>query len=366
MSLDIRVLHIISSLGQGGAERQLIELVKKNKSHAICQLTSYNSYVEELTNKNISIFDLKIKKKFLDILSLYRLYKVIKYYKPNIINTWMYHSSLLVVLLRIITFKNNIPLIWGLRCSNIDTSYYSLFLKIVIACCKFFSKYPNIIINNSKAGLNFHKKIGFKNKHVVIHNGIDVNKFSSNEKFRKDFRNKYKINKDAKVLLCVGRNDPMKDHYTLLQAFNNLKKNFPSVILILAGLGTENMKKTNGMMALGPRNDIEHIYAASDIIISSSAFGEGFSNALAEGMASNLIPIATNVGDSKYILGDIGKIINPRNKKELYYAIKETLELNRDNFENLKKLARMRIIQKFSQSKMISEYNKLYSKLIDK
>ena len=48
MSKEIRVLHIISSLGQGGAERQLVELVKQNKSHAICQLISGGSYEEEI------------------------------------------------------------------------------------------------------------------------------------------------------------------------------------------------------------------------------------------------------------------------------------------------------------------------------
>ena len=37
---QIRVLHLISSLQQGGAERQLIELVKQNENHVICQLIS--------------------------------------------------------------------------------------------------------------------------------------------------------------------------------------------------------------------------------------------------------------------------------------------------------------------------------------
>ena len=120
-----------------------------------------------------------------------------------------------------------------------------------------------------------------------------------------------------------------------------------------------------GIIALGPREDINHIYAASDIIISSSAFGEGFSNALAEGMASNLIPIATNVGDSKCIVGDVGKVINPQNEEELYCAIKEVLELDNETFVYKKKYARMRIVQKFSKSKMLSAYNKVYNNLIE-
>ena len=49
---------------------------------------------------------------------------------------------------------------------------------------------------------------------------------------------------------------------------------------MLAGRYRE-IKNVNNMITLGSRKDIEHIYSASDIIVSSSAFGEGFSNALA-------------------------------------------------------------------------------------
>ena len=198
---NIKVLHIISSLQQGGAERQLIELVKKNKNHAICQLIDGNMFA---------------------IIRLYKLFKIIKSYKPDIINTWMYHSSFLEVVLRKITFTNKIPLIWGLRCSNMETHYYSKFLSFFIMGCKYFSTIPNLIINNSIEGKKFHKSIGFKNKNIVIHNGIDTNKFIFNKAHRLQFRKKYKISENAKVLLCVGRYDPMKDHDTLIQAFKSI------------------------------------------------------------------------------------------------------------------------------------------------
>ena len=365
MNKKIKVLHIISSLGQGGAERQLVELVKNNKSHAICQLISGGVYEKELKKNKIIIFDLKLKKSIFDVFGLYRLYKIIKYYKPDIINTWMYNSCLLEVVLRKITF-NKIPLIWGLRCSNMETSYYSKTLKLVINRCKYFSKTPNIIINNSEVGMNFHQSIGFNNNNnIVIFNGIDTKKFSLNNKFRNEFRNKFNIAKDTKVLLCVGRVDPMKDHDTLLEAFKKIKKNFSSSVLILAGLGTENINKTNGLISLGACQDIEYVYSACDIIISSSAFGEGFSNALAEGMSSSLIPIATDLGDAKHIIGNTGIIINPKNVPELYNAIKELLELDEQSFSTNKILAKNRINNHFNQLKMLDSYDEVYNKLLE-
>jgi glycosyltransferase involved in cell wall biosynthesis len=359
----IEVLHIITSLGQGGAERQLVELVKENKNHAICQLVSGNFYKEELDENKTIRFNLKLKKNIFDIIALYKLYKILIKYKPSIIHAWMYHSCLLAVLLKVFSFKRDISLVWGLRCSNMDTSQYSFSLKLVIKVCKYFSHVPDIIIYNSHAGLGFHESIGFKNKNIVIYNGIDISKFSSNNTLRINFRNKFKIDQTAKVLLCVGRRDPMKDHNNLFKAFEKIKKKYPSITLILAGSGTENIK-SNGIIALGARQDINQVYAASDIIISSSAFGEGFSNALAEGMASSLLPIATNVGDSKHILGDIGKIIEPGNNKKLYEAIKETIELDEETFYNKRILSKKRISNNFSKLKMLKSYQKLYNKFL--
>ena len=359
----IKVLHIISSLHQGGAERQLIELVKRNKNYAICQLMSGSIFEEEIKKNKILIFNLNMKKNFTAILGLYKLYRIIKDHEPEIINTWMYHSSFLEMILRKITLLNKIPLVWGLRCSNMETHHYSKLLRFFIIACKYFSSTPNLIINNSVEGKNFHKSIGFKSKNLVIHNGIDNKKFVFNSAQRLQFRKKYKIDENAKVLLCVGRYDPMKDHDTLIKAFKKIREKFAYTFLIFAGSETENIKVCNGIITLGMCKDIDVVYSASDIIISSSAFGEGFSNALAEGMSSSLIPIATNVGDSKIIVGEAGKIVKPRNVNELYLAIKELLEMDIDEFEKKKLFARDRIKQNFSINKMVSAYKDVYKNI---
>ena len=365
MQNKIKVLHIISSLGQGGAERQLVELVKKNNNHAICQLISGNIFEEEMNKNKVLIFNLNIKKNIFAIFSLYKLHKIIKNYEPDIINTWMYHSSLIEVILRKLLLSNKIPLIWGLRCSNMDTGYYSKLLKFFILGCKYFSNMPNLIINNSEEGKKFHKSIGFNNKNIVIHNGIDDKKFISKQSQRVKFRKKYKISEKSRVFLCVGRYDPMKDHDTLIRAFSKIRKNNSSTYLILAGSETKTIKPAPGIIALGMCKDINNVYSACDIIVSSSAFGEGFSNALAEGMASSLVPIATNVGASKLIVGKVGNIIAPRNTDNLYIAMKELLEMDVQKFERKKLLATDRIKKHFSINKMVSSYNHVYKNIIE-
>ena len=364
MKVKNKILHIVSHLGQGGAERQLLELLEGNKNHAVCQLCPNGYYEKEVKAKGNTVFDLGMKRKIPDIRAFSRLNQVINCYQPDIIHTWMYHASLLEVISRKIRKNKNIPLIWGLRCSDMDTSFYSLQLKLVIIACKYFSSIPNLIINNSYVGKKFHEKIGFKNNNIVISNGIDTDKFAFSNKSRIRFRKNFKIPLRSKVLLSVARLDPMKDHKTLLFAFKKVKEIYPDITLILAGLGTENISKRESVLSLGPCKNIEDVYSASDIIISSSAFGEGFSNALGEGMSCNLVPISTNVGDAKYIINSIGKIIKPGDVKNMFNAIIETIQLSDDIFLQKKYEARKRISLNFSKQKMISSYSEIYKNIM--
>ena len=118
------------------------------------------------------------------------------------------------------------------------------------------------------------------------------------------------------------------------------------------------------MIALGCNDKINEVYAASDIIISSSAFGEGFSNALGEGMASGLVPVSTNVGDAKYIIKNLGKIVDPKSSTKLARAVLEVLNLSENDFKSYQNKVRVRIIDHFSKDIMLKNYDKIYNDLI--
>ena len=364
MIRNIKVLHVISSLGQGGAERQLVEMLKANDSHYVCQLLPNNFYEKELHTKSNKIFHLNMDKKAFKLISLLKLYSVIKDVKPQVIHCWMYHSCFLEILLHKFLNIKNIPLIWGLRCSNMKLEYYSLRLKLTIKFCKFFSNTPNLIIHNSFEGKKIHDELGFNNKSIVISNGINLKNFYKNENYRSLVRDKYKIPLSSKVFVCAARVDPMKDHDTLIKAFNLVKKSHPNIYLFLAGEGTQKFINIDGVIALGPYEKINEIYSASDFIVSSSAFGEGFSNSLGEGMANGLIPISTNVGDAEYIIKDIGTLVSSKN----YELLADNLlwGLNLTNIEYMKRSidAKNRIKNYFSTEVMLKNYSNMYENII--
>ena len=91
------------------------------------------------------------------------------------------------------------------------------------------------------------------------------------------------------VIATAARVDPMKDYANLLAALDQLS----DVTAIVMGDGTEMLPDTPGLIRLGRCDRVAQVFAAADLIVSASAYGEGFSNAIAEGMACGLPAVAT-------------------------------------------------------------------------
>ena len=366
MSNNKKVLHIIASLGNGGAERQLIELLKYNKSHAVLLLSDAGVYKKTLNSCNIKYWELEVKNKFIIFFKFFAFIKVIKLFKPDIIQSWMYNACLFSTFCKVLSF-NKTPIIWCIRCSNMITNHYSYILKLSILCCKYFSKKADKIIYNSFAGMKYHIGIGFnKKKKNIIFNGVDKKKFKYNKSLREKLRKKYKIRSNETVIICVARVDPMKNYNNLLKAYKKIdEKKMKNLKLVIIGKGTEYLNISKGCLALGMKLDIEKYYNMADIIILPSAFGEGFSNVLVEGMLTGLLPTATDVGDSKYIIGDTGFLI----RKSDYGSIKKILlklsNLKKNTLLIKRKKAKYRAKKLFSPEKMLKKYSDIYDEILN-
>ena len=118
------------------------------------------------------------------------------------------------------------------------------------------------------------------------------------------------------------------------------------------------------MHALGARDDVERLLAAADLMVSSSAFGEGFSNAIAEGMAAGLPAVATDVGDSARIVGATGRIVPPREPAALAEAIGALLGESKAARAARGVEARRRIESRFSIARAVEAHGALYASLM--
>jgi len=100
--------------------------------------------------------------------------------------------------------------------------------------------------------------------------------------------------------------------------------------------------------------------SALDILISSSAWGEGFPNVIGEAMASEVPCVVTNVGDSAYIVGKYGKVCPIGDDqciaKNLLQFIKNDSQRKKSGQQS-----RKRIEKYYSIDKIKKEYLKVWN-----
>ena len=173
------------------------------------------------------------------------------------------------------------------------------------------------------------------------------------------------------VITCVARFDPMKDHQTLFREAQHVLDKNPDAHFVMASrdMTRENpviqtymtdIKHPANIHLLGERSDISRIYAGSDMACSSSSYGEGFSNAISEAMATGLPYVVTDVGDSALIVGDTGRVVPSRNPDAFADAILDLMKLPPDKFQVLGKKAACRIQTLFNLSCTIFKYENIY------
>jgi glycosyltransferase involved in cell wall biosynthesis len=244
-------------------------------------------------------------------------------------------------------------LLWNLRASDLVDPRY----RRIIGWTARFSHAPELIIANSEAGVRAHIGFGYRPRRIeVVPNGIDVDRFRPEPALRARLRANFGIPPEQVVVAHVARVDPMKDHQGFLAAIAAV----PHVTAFLVGDGTERLPLPGNVRALGRRMDIDRLYPVADIVVSSSAFGEGFSNVVAEGMSAGLVPIATDVGDSRLIVGDTGRIVPPRDPALLATAIEAEAALPHEARAARGLAARRRIVERYTIERAVAAYADIY------
>jgi len=104
---------------------------------------------------------------------------------------------------------------------------------------------------------------------------------------------------------------------------------------------------------------------AIDILCVSSLWGESFPNVIGEAMATGALCLATDIGDSQYIIGDVGILIPAGDKNSLLCALKDAMSMSRQDRYSLGVDARQRIINLYSIELMANKFVDLYNQLIN-
>lgn len=359
-----RVLHVITSLEVGGAEGALATLIAalppERRPLGVVSLGPRGPVADRIEALGVPVTALGLRPGRPSPFAFLRLARLIRRTRPAIVQSWMYHADLAALLaLALSGCRRRTGLVWGIRCSDMDLADYSRALRLIIGVNARLSRRPDAVVANSRAGRDVHARRGFRPRAMpVVYNGVDTARFAPDPAARRAVREALCLAPDAVVVALVARVDPMKDHAGFLDAMARVT----GATALLAGLGTSELPDAPHLLRLGRRDDVPRLLAAADIVVSGSAYGEGFSNALAEGMSAGLAPVATDVGDSAHLVGDCGLVVPPRDPAALAEALQALIDDPARRAE-LGRRARRRIEENFSPAACVDAFEAVYASL---
>ncbi len=381
MNLDIKnysVLQVLPHLNSGGLVSGAIEV-----SEAL-QKSGMRSFVaseggrreREITRTGGKVFNFSLgsKNPLIIFLNIYKLSRIIKKYKINIIHArsrapaWSaYFAAKKMGIPFVATFHGT----YSIQ-NNLKKKYNSIMVKAdkVIAISSFINKH---ILSNYKVD---------QEKIVTVHRGINIEKFDylkvSNERLIA-FSKKFNIPEDSFVILLPGRITRWKGHILLIEAISKLKRS-DIICLFVGDLQGRNkyfaelnktidkFKLKNNFRIIANQSDMSAIYKLSDVVVSASLEPEAFGRVVAEAQAMGRPTVAVNHGGGPEIIidGETGWLFRPGDANDLADKVNKALNLNINDREKMSVKAIERAKLNFNNEMMCAKKLNIYAELINK
>jgi glycosyltransferase involved in cell wall biosynthesis len=376
----MKVIHIIIGLNIGGAEMMLKRLVEShlgNSSfqHILVSLTDVGKIGPQLQSKGVEVYSLGMRSTFGIPLVLWRLVRLIRSIRPDIIQTWMYHADMLGGLAARIAGNRHV--IWGIRTTDVRAGGSSATVFVRWLCARLSRWVPQVIVCAAEASRQSHIAVGYDaKKMVVVPNGYDFSWLKASADERQLLREQYGINQNEVVVGSLGRFHAVKDQENFVRAAGLLAPQYPHLRFLMVGRGldwdnsqlVDWIDKTgykDRFVLLGERKDVPQCLAAMDVFCLHSRT-EGFPNVLAEAMAMGLPCVTTEVGDAAMLLDDTGVVVPKEDSAAFAQGVERLLALDQDARHALGMRAKARVEAEFSMARARERFEEIYRQVLNK
>jgi glycosyltransferase involved in cell wall biosynthesis len=359
----MNILYISNHLNVGGITSYLLSLATgmQKRGHNVYIASSAGDGLARFIEEGIIYVPIPIRTKQEAspkiILSMFKLSALIKKNKIDIVHSNTRTTQVLGCLLSRFCKVPHISTCHGF--------FKKRFFRKVFPC---WGQKVIAISEPVKEHLSGDFKVDAKNI-VVIHNGIDVDKFKSqNVKCKTEIKKAFGLG-DGSVIGIVARLSDVKGHIYLIQAMRDVLDKIPNAQLLIVGEGKmkEELVKLVKSLDIGKSvffipevNDTKDVLSVMDLFVMPS-LKEGLGLALMEAMASGLCVIATAVGGIKSLIQDgyNGLLVRPKDAQQLSEAISALLRDGQKR-EYLGRNAQNFIRQNFPLEKMVRETEEVY------
>ena len=384
MPFKLKVLQVIPKLGYGGAEigcYDLAHYLYENDCSSYI-VTSGGTLTKYINRKKVKLIRLPVQSKnpILILLNAIILTIIILILNINIVHARSRAPAWSCLIATKITGRKFVTTFHGTFNfkSNIKKFYNSVMVRsnLIIAGSNFIFSHINE---------NYSKYLKPEKKFLVIFRGINTDYYDPKKIKEQDevqLINKWKIDKEKKVIILPARITAWKGHEIFLEALNKLKINEPQKKFIAVILGSDQGRKIykKRLIRLVEQyrliNDVIFIdnfelmpiaYKISDIVISSSIEPEAFGRVAVEAQAMEKPIIASNIGGSNETIIDekTGFLYPAGNSDILSQKLSHIFDLNDETLKSMGIEGRKNVMKKFNVEKMCfstySEYKKLFN-----
>jgi glycosyltransferase involved in cell wall biosynthesis len=375
----IRIVFVITGLEVGGAETMLAKMLERlcrtKFEPIVISLQSGGPLRERIQHAGVRLIELGMAGPAGSPTAAVRLASLARELRPDVIQGWMYHGNLAAVVMHS-ALRKRPHLLWSIRITADSLGHEKRLTRWMAGLGARLSTRPHRIIYNSTRSADQHAELGYSSRGaLIIPNGFNPEKYKPCEERRAAARERFGLDAHTPVVGIVGRHHPIKDHDGFLVAARLVLDERPDVKFLMVGKGldqanpaiaglVESLGLEGACVLAGAQARMETIYPAMDIHVSSSV-SEGFPNVLGEAMCCGVPCVATDVGDSAAIVADTGIAVPPRAPSELARAILALIGEDRDEHERRSAAARQRVVEQYSLSSVVRQYEQLYATLIE-
>ncbi|MBG6236586.1 glycosyltransferase involved in cell wall biosynthesis [Pedobacter sp. CAN_A7] len=369
MENRIKVLHIIKSLGRGGAEMLLPETLKLHDQtsyefHYIYFLPWKNQMVKTIENAGGLVTCLPAKN---NIALFFKYSKIRQYIKDHDIDLVHAHLPWAGFVSRFVHWLTGVPVLYTEH--NLQERYH--YITKSINRLSFNSQTLAIGVSEDVT-LSIKKNIAPAIQVQTVLNGVNTVSFErTNTTDRQKIRSQYGIPDNAFVIGTVAVFRFQKRLDLWLEILSTCIQANPNIYGLIIGAGPleaelktkhDQLNLGNRVVFAGLQTEVKPYYEAMDVFMMSSSF-EGLPIALLEAMSMECAIVATKAGGIKEVIHDssYGLTCEVENWKELAPLCLNLLN-NTEKLTALQHSARLRVIDKFSMITMVTQLESLYLK----
>jgi glycosyltransferase involved in cell wall biosynthesis len=312
-----------------------------------------------------------------DPATMRRVIRHLRRIRPDVIQTWMYHSDLIGALAA--RAAGNPPVAWGLHHSNLSPAFIKRSTLMTARACALVSRrLPAAIVCCAESTKRIHAEFGYdREKLMVIPNGFDLDAFRPDPAARAAIRAELGVPNDARLVGMLARFHPQKDPRNFTRAAGIMAARRDDVQFLLCGY---DMTWDNAELVkwideagirgrihlIGRRNDTPAIQASLDVGCLSSQGGEALPLTIGEAMSCGVPCAVTDVGDAGRLVGDAGRVAPPNDPAALAEVCLSLLSLSREDSARLGEAARRRIATDYSLPVIARRYADLHAALAER